>query len=260
MRLLLILWFFSVFAVSAHAGAWTQAEDESQVISTFTYSRASRSYDAKSSPTIPIRYLKLLTQTYIAYGVRDWLTLTVDPEFAKAKAGSPGGAVEIASAFAIGAGARIRLMKDHGVFSLEGDYKSAGAFDTSVSVNQESGRQFEIRALYGTNFDVLGVPAFADFEVGQRFIAGSRPDETPVDISVGLHITPQTMILGQSFNVISGGNAKPPYGYYRSHKLELSIVQHLWDSTSIQIGAFISPAGQNALRERGLSLAIWDHL
>ena len=260
MRLLLAATLCLAFTAQANAGAWTQAEDNTQTISTFTYSRAARSYDRSASPDIPIRYLKLLTQTYIEYGVRDWLTLTADPEYAKAESGPPGGPIEVANAFAIGAGARVRVMKDNGVFSLEGSYKSAGAFDTSVSVNQESARQFEFRALYGTNFDVLGMTAFADFEAAERFISGARPNETPIDISVGLHITPETMILAQSFNVISGGDSKPPYGYYRSHKLQLSIVQHLIDNTSVQIGAFISPAGQDALKEYGLSLAIWDSL
>jgi hypothetical protein len=234
-------------AGQAHAGAWTQAEDTGQTFSTFTYSRASHSYDGHSNATIPIRYTKLLTQTYIEYGVRDWLTLTVDPEYAKAQSGPPGGPIEIANAFAIGAGARVRLLDNHGVFSLEGSYKSAGAFDTSVSVNQESARQFEIRALYGTNFDLFGKTAFADLELGQRFIAGARPSETPIDISVGLHITKQTMVLAQNFNVIAGGDSKPPYSYYRSHKVQLSIVQHLWRHLSLQVGGFVSPLGQNAL-------------
>jgi hypothetical protein len=244
----------------ASAGAWTQKEDGSLAISTFTYSRAARSFDARSNATVPIRYTKLLTQTHIEYGVRDWLTFVADPEYAKAQSGAPGGPVEVANAFAIGVGARLRLMKNHGVFSLEGSYKSAGAFDTSVSVNQESGRQFEIRALYGTNFDVFGKTAFADLELGQRFVAGARPSETPIDLTAGLHITPYTMVLLQSFNVIAGGDAKPPYVYYRSHKLQLSVVQHLWGRLSLQLGGFVSPAGQDALRERGLVIAIWDSL
>src|SRR5690242_14159641 len=97
--------FLLLCAGQAHAGAWTQAEDTGQTFSTFTYSRASHSYDGHSNATIPIRYTKLLTQTYIEYGVRDWLTLTVDPEYAKAQSGPPGGPIEIANAFAIGAGA-----------------------------------------------------------------------------------------------------------------------------------------------------------
>jgi len=247
-------------AQEAVAGAWTLLEDKTQTISTFTYSRASRSYDASSNPTIPIRYTKLLTQTDIEYGVRDWLTLIVDPEYAKAQSGPPGGPIEVANAFAIGAGARVRLAQYHGIFSVEGSYKSAGAFDTSVSVNQESARQFEIRALYGTNFKILDMDAFADFELGQRFIAGARPSETPVDITLGLHITPQTMILAQSFNVIANGDSKPPYTYYRSHKIQLSIVQHLYEDLSVQIGGFVSPAGLSTLKEQGLSFALWDSL
>lgn len=243
---------------AAHASGWTQDEDKGQIFSTFIYSHASRSYDNNSNAAIPIHYTKLLTQTYIEYGVRNWLTLTVNPEYARAISGPPDGPLEVAKAFALGAGLRLRLFKENGVFSVEGSYKTAGAFTTSVSVNQESGRQYEIRALYGTNFDFFGLSGFADIEAAERFVAGARPRETPVDFSAGLHITPQTMLLAQSFNVIAGGDARPPYGYYRSHKLQLSVVQHLWRHLSLQIGGYLSPAGQNALREQGLLIALWD--
>lgn len=236
------------------------AEDTTQTISSFTYSRASRSYDGASNPTIAVRYMKLLTQTYIEYGVRDWLTLTLNPEYARAKSGIPGGTTEIASAFAMGGGLRLRLLDGENVFSVEGSFKSAGAFDTNVSANQESGRQFEVRALYGINFEVLGKPAFADFEAAHRFIAGARPGETPIDIAIGLHLMPGTMLLGQSFNVIAHGDYKRPYQPYRSHKLQLSVVQHVWRSLSVQLGAFVSPFGQRTLKEQGLSFALWEKM
>ncbi|HTO39681.1 MAG TPA: hypothetical protein VL026_01790 [Rhizomicrobium sp.] len=259
--LLRLIAVFCLFCISpACAGAWTLAEDTSQSISNFTYSRASRSYDGASNPTIPVRYTKLLTQTYIEYGLRDWITLTVNPEYARAKSGTPGGPVEIASAFAIGGGARVRLLEGENVLSVEASFKSAGAFDTNVSVNQESGRQIELRALYGINFEVFGKPAFADFETGHRFVAGARPDEAPVDITVGLHLTSGTMLLAQNFNVISHGNYQRPYRAYRSHKLQLSVVQHVWRSLSVQIGAFVSPFGQRTLKEQGLSFALWERM
>jgi hypothetical protein len=40
--------------------------------------------------------------------------------------------------------------------------------------------------------------------------------------------------------------------------VQLSVVQHLWKHLSLQVGGFVSPLGQNALKEQGLSIALWD--
>jgi hypothetical protein len=61
----------------------------------------------------------------------------------------------------------------------------------------------------------------------------------------------------QSFNIIAGGDARAPYTYYRSHKIALSVVTPIWGGFSVQSGSFLSPAGQNALAEHGLFVALW---
>jgi hypothetical protein len=258
-RALILAAIFIVFATArAHAGAWTVEEGAVQTITTTTISNASKAYDASGKATEPVRYNKVLTQAYIEYGLRNYVTVFAAPEYARARSGAPGGPVKGASAAAIATGARVRLMKDHGVLSLEGSYKTAGAFDTSVSVNQESGRQFELRLLYGTNFSLFGHEGFADFEIGQRWIAGARPDETPLDVTLGYRPWRGGTILLQSFNIVAAGNGRPPYRYYRSHKLSASLVQRIYRSTSVQIGGFFSPAGQGALDEAGFSFAVWE--
>ena len=64
-------------------------------------------------------------------------------------------------------------------------------------------------------------------------------------------------IMAQSFNIIASGNGKPPYRYYRSHKLELGTLQRLWKGVYLESGAYISPTGQNSLVERGAVASIW---
>jgi protein XagA len=248
-------------ADAAFAGAWTQAEGTAQIISSAILSRAGRGFDDSGKADQPISYSKYLAQTYIAYGLFDGVTLLLDPEYATARLGPKGGPAMSANALAIGAGVQGRILDDEfGVLSVEGAFKSAGAFDTNVSVNKQSGQQYELRALYGTNFPVFDKTAFVDLELGERWIAGTRPNETPIDLAVGLHITKGLMVLAQNFNVIAGGDAAPPYTYYRSHKVELSVVQHIWHHYSLQAGFFISPAGQNSLKEQGIAVALWDDL
>ena len=252
---------FAVQSSVAFAGAWTMPEGHAQMISSIFVSHAGHSFDDSGNASIGVDYSKYLSQLYIAYGAFDGITVLLEPEYAIARQGPEGGPDVSAKALAIGGGVQARVLDDdYGVLSVEALFKSAGAFDTNVSVNKEAGQQFEFRALYGTNFPVFDKTAFADFEVGERVIAGGRPNETPIDLTVGLHITDGLMVLAQNFNVIAGGDAELPYSYYRSHKIQLSAVQHLWGHASLQAGIFISPAGQNSLKEEGLTFSFWDEL
>jgi hypothetical protein len=152
---------------------------------------------------------------------------------------------------------RYRLLDTFGILSAQTTYKSAGAFDMSVSANHDSGSEIELRLLYGLNFRLFGRDAYFDAEIAQRWITGTRPDETPIDLTIGLHWSDKLTIMAQSFNIIAAGNGDPPYGYYRSHKLELAMVQRLWKGVYLESGAYFSPTGQNSLVERGTDAWIW---
>ncbi len=115
----------------------------------------------------------------------------------------------------------------------------------------------ELRVLYGTGFKLFGRDGFADVEAAQRFISKPLPDQTVLDATAGLWLGEKTMVMAQSFNTISGGDAGPPYTYFRSHKIELSVVRRIGARWSVQLGGYISPAGQNSLVEQGISLSLW---
>jgi hypothetical protein len=244
----------------AFAGAWTLPENRLQLISGTIYAHADHSFDNQSNPSLAVTYDKVLGQAYFQYGVTDWLTAFLNPEYAMARSGPIGGPPSVARDAALAGGARVRIADTIGVFSLEASAKTAGAFNLSVSANSVvSGRQAEVRALYGANFQMFGRFAFLDVEVARRWVSGGRPDEVPIDLTLGWHTSPKLMFMVQSFNIISG-SARSPYGYYRSHKLQLSGVYDFSERYSLQAGAFFSPAGQNALQERGLELSLWANL
>jgi hypothetical protein len=95
--------------------------------------------------------------------------------------------------------------------------------------------------------------------VAQRWISGDRPGETAADLTLGFHWSEKFTVMAQSFNIISTGKGDPPYTYFRSHKLQLAFVQRLWKGVSLETGAYYSPAGENALAERGALAAVWVH-
>jgi hypothetical protein len=256
MRFLLL--FSLICPLPAHAGAWPMPQGEAQVIVSTFASQANNAFDNQSHATQPIKFEKLMSQAYSEYGLSDRWTAVLIPEFDAAQWSSPGQSKVRDSDLSVEGGVRALLFDSFGVLSLQGTAKTAGAHDSTSASDVASGRQEELRLLYGTNFEIAGCAGFADVEVAQRWIDGPKPDETPIDITLGFHVTKDVQVLAQSFNIISGSNGDPS-GYYRSHKLQLSAVVGVTDSLSVQAGGFVSPAGQNALHEQGLFVAMWEH-
>ncbi|MEI9992098.1 MAG: hypothetical protein WDM86_18930 [Rhizomicrobium sp.] len=243
---------------AAQAGAWTLKRGHWQVFTAMTQSSAGLAFDRHGRADIVTGFNKLLVQNCIEYGLTDYLTLFATPDYVLAHVRPTALAAARVRNSSFEGGARLLLDGRHGKLSLQGSYKTAGAFDLSVSAaDRASGRQIELRLLYGTSFKLLGRDGFIDLQAGQRWIASPRPNETPVDLTAGLWITPNWMVMAQSFNIVSAGDARPPYTYYRSHKIEVSLVQKLSRHWSLQVGAFYSPAGQNALVERGVQVSLW---
>jgi hypothetical protein len=244
-------------AQGAVAGAWTVKRHHWQAFNSTIESSAQWSFDNRGRRNVATSFGKVLLQDRIEYGATGWLTLFVVPGYVTAHVQTPTTPLTRAANFSFEGGARILLSGRHGKWSLQGSYKTAGPFDLSVSNGVDAGRQFELRMLYGTGFKFIGKDGFFDAQVAQRWIAGPRPDEAVVDLTAGLWLTKKWMLMAQSFNTISAGDAQPPFGYYRSHKFELSLVERVNPRWSLQVGAFFSPAGQNALVERGLQVSLW---
>jgi protein XagA len=239
------------------AGAWTQDTGHWLSISSSDYSQALDGYDGKGRAIAPIRFTKVSARDLIEYGWNDKLTLFIDPEYITAQSVWDRKIAVTAKALSIEAGARYRVFDKIGVLSVQSSYRSSGAFDLSNSRDLGSASIVELRVLYGTNFTLLGLNAFGDAELGERYVTHPRPNETVLDLTAGVWLGDSTMAMLQSFNVVSGGDWEPPDTYFRSHKIELSLVQQISEKWSLQVGAYVSPAGQNALVEQGVSMSIW---
>ncbi|HEY4113985.1 MAG TPA: hypothetical protein VGM17_07975 [Rhizomicrobium sp.] len=240
----------------ACAGAWTLPAGDTQAITGAILSNANATFGSSGHAT-PVLFRKLLVGSYVEHGILDDVTLIFAPEYATATEEGPNQPLIHVHDFALKAGVRVRLEDSFGVFSAEASFKTAGGFDMSVTTRNDSGKEAELRLLYGTNFTVFHRGGYIDLEVAERYITGARPSETPIDLTVGLKITKSITLMAQSFNIIADGEGKPPYRYYRSHKLEFGVLQRLWNGVYLQSGGFISPFGQNALVEHGADASLW---
>lgn len=245
---------FAAWPLAARAGAWTQDRDAWQLITTIGVSQSARSFGADAVASVPGRSQREMAQTYTEYGWRDGVTLFVQTDSVYARTQTGSGLDN-----GLGGGVRLRLYSDDaGVVSVEIGGRTAGAYNFSVSANSnQPGDDAELRLLYGTGFAWRGMNGFADAEIGRRFMIGGRPGEMPIDLTAGLWLDEKTMAMVQSFNLVEQGDARPPYGYFRSHKIQLSAVRRLSGRYLVQLGGYFSPAGQNALDEQGLCLSLW---
>lgn len=227
------------------------------MISGVTTSKASREFDATSSASQRVRFEKIYFQNWMEYGLTDALTVFVAPEWVTASSKVENERALQAHDFSVEGGARLLLSKRVGMLSLQVSEKTAGAFDMSVSSGLRSGSRFELRLLYGRNFELLHRNGFLDIEVAERWISRPHPNEMAMDATVGLWYRPRALFLLQSFNTIAGGAGHPPFVYYRQHKVQLSLVRKITPRWSLQIGGFVSPTGQNIVSEQGVVMAVW---
>jgi hypothetical protein len=133
-------------AGSVLAGAWTQKKGEGHVITTGTFTRSGRAFDADGD-AVPIpRYDKLEVNVLVEYGVTDWLTAIVQPQLLGVDIAAPANADTFGPGYTdIGARARLWSSTDS-VFSLQAFGRIPGRNDeTNLAEIGNTDAEFDIR-------------------------------------------------------------------------------------------------------------------
>lgn len=242
----------------AEAGAWTQPAGQGQVILSAHYSEADQGFGPVGEDTEIADFRKIELRSFVEYGLTDWATVTVQPEWRDKRVG-PGQGETDRGLGRVDAGARVRLYDgERGVFSVQGSVRMPGASDRLAPANGgDTDWEVDARLLYGKGFSVFGLNGFRDMQLGYRVRFGAPADELRLDVTTGLSVTPDIQVLLQSFNSVSIGVADAPFLPTREHKVSASLVYKLDNVWSVQMGGLMVPAGSNALQERGVFMGIW---
>lgn len=242
----------------ALAGAWTQPEGKGLVIISADHSRASERFDEQGRRVPTTDFSKTELRGYIEYGLTDWATLTLQPEWRKKQTG-PGMGEDVRGLGRIDGGVRVRLWRDDAsVFSVQVAARMPGASDTLAPANGgDTDWEADARVLYGRGFSFLDRHAFADVQLGYRVRFGDPADELRFDLTTGIDVTPSVLALVQSFNSLSLNGAQLPFVETREHKVSASLVYRFDETWSVQVGGVMTVAGSNALAERGAVLGLW---
>jgi hypothetical protein len=243
---------------AALAGAWTFSAGSGQVIVTSLASFADRAFGATQGPQPTPRYRKLELGALIEYGVTDRFTAIAMPSLQDIDIAAPTSARRGGVGYSE-FGGRYRFLEGNGwVVSGQATVRIPGTNDiANPAAIGYTDVEIDIRALAGKTFAICGLPVFVDVEAAHRMRAGGPPDEFRGDATLGIHVTSRVMLLAQSFNVISEGAGDPGFASYEYYKLQLSAVYALTPALSLQIGAYTTYAGRNALQENALIFGAW---
>jgi hypothetical protein len=242
----------------AGAGAWTPEAGHGEIIVATLFDRSNAGFDAAGRFTPTPSYRSEQASIYLDYGLADWLAATVKPSLQNSALGAP--ANQTFTGFGDSEiGVRGRVWKsDAAVISVQALARvptTAGAANASLGGSRSA--DFDLRLLGGKNFAVGALPGFVDLSLGYRARGGAPPNEGRADLSLGLYLRPELMLLAQDFNVLSAPSSDPACPRWAQAKAQLSLVYALNADWRAQIGGFATLAGVNAYREYGPLVALW---
>lgn len=239
------------------AGAWLMPPGEGQIIASTAFSDSTRAFDAKGH-LIPVpSYEKFELGAYVEYGVTDWLTLVASPAYDRIRQPPPAASYEGPGESEIGA--RIGLYRSEAwVLSFQAGLRTPGASfnDTLAPLQPRRAGALDFRVMIGRNFEIAGTPYFGEAQAGYRVYAQNQPGEFRLDLTLGVHATPQLLAMVQSFSSISNGSGGG-FAHSSWHKLQPSVVYDVSPQWSLQVGGFVTVAGVNAGRELGPLGGVW---
>lgn len=111
----------------------------------------------------------------------------------------------------------------------------------------------ELRLLAG---QALGEAGFADVQLAYRQRNGEFLDEVRLDGTLGWSVHPDWQVIASVQSVFSAGEAQPGIPEFFQIKAQASVVW-TWGDIDIELGGYVTPAGESALDERALFLSTW---
>lgn len=235
-----------VVANPAFAGPWVQARGKGQVIVKYEAMRADNGFDPVGD-LLPLPALRLdsAAGVFAEYGLTDRLTVQIKGDWQSGRDAfvdyQGRGPVELGLTWQVWRG-------DTGAASLYLGYADGGTGRNADYAAPGIGNQdWEIRASAGR--PLAGGRAFVDVQAARRLRDG-LPDETRADVTAGVHLTRNWMVLSQAFGGVADDSGP------RWLNLETSVVRRLGD-WSLQAGWRQTVTGRETPVARGPVVAIW---
>ncbi len=220
------------------------------------FSEGSRRFDIRGTAQPAPAYRKILASGYLEYGWRSWLTLVAAPTLARQNGVA---ANQVTGSDGSAFGARMLLYSQPGqVVSLQALVQPplGGGRASQLATGGAQALATDLRLQVGKGFALGAWPAFVEVAPGVRLRADPFPNEARLDLAFGMRPIPRLMFLLQDFICLAP--ARGPAIQRTSYaKLQGSLVYDFTPRWSVQIGAFRTIDGHNAVRETGPLAALW---
>jgi len=240
----------AVFACqSARAGAWPVPPGETLAILKYEGSRADAFFDAAGAEVAMAGRADDAVSLYVEHGLTPRLTFQGRIGWTRGEDGF----ADYAGRGPLELGLRLALLRgERSAVSLyvggayAGDGRNAGYASPG-----EGGADLEVRLLAGRSTTVAGRAAFIDAQLA-RLNRSGLPDETHLDLTLGLEPDDRWLLLAQAYAGQADRDPAPP----RWLKLEVSAVRRIGD-WRLQAGWRQSVAGRDSPAEAGPVFAVW---
>ncbi len=246
-------------ASTATAGAWLQETGTTLAIVTVRHIRADRIINRSSELTANGRLSKVEPELYLEYGLASRLTLLSKFTRSTDKIKVLGHQFTNTDFQRLELGGRAYLFTWEGtryvVDLIAGRTMGTQPIDPSLSTTGQF--DVEVALITGTHFEEWGMSGFNETRIAYRHRPGIRPAEAHIEVTLGVNLDTDWLLLLKNQNMNSLGRTPSPFGHYRSNKAELSLVHELEPGFSIEAGALRTLAGRNVLKESGFKLAFW---
>jgi hypothetical protein len=261
----LALLAIALYSGSVQAGAWTQYKGQGQFILNGYYYAADERFDNNGSLQPLSKYSKYELNPYVEYGLTGSVTVGANLSLqAVAQKSSSGlltnygvgdseffakGLLYDDSSFVVSA---TSLIKAPGLYSYN-DQPKIGGTHPDVGAGLSAGYSF---SLFGQNH-------FANLDTLYRYRFGTPENQINLAATLGVHITPQWMLMPQAFATL---RTKMPTvatftqssgDDYNEVKLQFSAVYAYSPATSFQVGTFATVDGRNVGAGKGVLLSVW---
>ncbi len=233
----------------AQAGAWPLEPGETLAILKYEGSRADQAFDGGGAPVSQPERSDDALSLYIERGLTSRLTFQGQAGWTRGEDGF----ADYGGRGPLELGLRYALRRtDRSVVSLYvGAAKGGEGRNAGYAPPGAGGTDVEVRVLAGRSLTLAGRPAFTEAQIA-RLNRSGLPDETRLDLTLGVEPSPRWLLLVQTYaGQADGGGASPLW-----LKAELSAIHRIGD-WRLQAGWRRSVAGRASPVEAGPVIALW---
>lgn len=236
----------------AGAGAWTQPKGKSHVILKVEQMTADQGFDPSgASVDLPAQRRDATVGVFAEYGLTDSLTLQVKGDWQSGEDAF----VDFEGRGPIEIGVTWRVWREpKTAVSLYVGYADGGeGRNAGYAAPGEGDSDWEMRLSVGRNFTggtaISPRRSFLEGQVARRVRQG-LPDETRIDLTHGVHLGEDWLLLNQAFGGLADENGP------RWLSVESTVVRHFGD-WSVQAGWRQTVAGRETPDASGPVIAFW---